>query len=113
MDYDLPNLKLLFVVDPDNEDIAVILLLKLLDMEQELAEAAELHRLMHFSVDALPELNFNEQITLPENYPVFSLESARKMTLLYTTYRENVYIYYCQKSNFFGSHAIFPRSLTL
>ena len=61
MDYDLRDMKLLFFNDPDDEDVEDVLLLKLLEREQDLADAAEQRRLMKFSLDALPELNFHEK----------------------------------------------------
>ena len=61
MDYDLRDLDVLFACDPDNEDVQEVLLLKYIEKQQDLADAAALRRLVSFDFDSLTALSFHEK----------------------------------------------------
>eukprot|EP00117_Sycon_ciliatum_P002160 scpid83113/ scgid7507/ len=54
-------LELIFLADPEDEDILDVLLMKYLEREQDLADAAAKHRLLDFSFESLPEASFHER----------------------------------------------------
>ena len=57
MDYDLRDLEVLFAGDPDDEEVQNVLLLKYIEKQQDLADAAALRRLVSFDFDSLPALS--------------------------------------------------------
>ena len=73
LDYDLRDLEVLFASDPDDEDVQEVLLLKYIEKQQDLADAAALRRLLSFDFDSLPALSFHEKFRfMKEVIPLLS-----------------------------------------
>ena len=61
VDYEIGDLETLVVYESEDEDLEELLLLKFLERENDLAEAAASRRELQFDFDAIPYPNFKEK----------------------------------------------------